>query len=49
MKKKDKQVNFRVRAELLEWLKEHAIKNHRSITAQLNMIIEKEKDSNAAT
>ncbi|VWX29702.1 Arc family DNA-binding protein [Moraxellaceae bacterium 17A] len=40
---KDKQVNFRVNPELIEWLKEYAKASHRSLTAQLTMILEQEK------
>ena len=41
--KKVKQLNVRVETSLLEWLKNQAIKERRSITEQLNLIIEKEK------
>lgn len=40
MTRHDKQFNFRVAHENLEWLKEQAEKNRRSLTAQMNWIIE---------
>lgn len=40
MARHDKQFNFRVAHENLEWLKEQAEKNRRSLTAQMNWIIE---------
>lgn len=41
--KKVKQLNVRVETSLLEWLKNQATKERRSITEQLNLILEKEK------
>lgn len=41
--KKVKQLNVRVETSLLEWLKNQAAKERRSITEQLNLILEKEK------
>lgn len=48
MTQHDKQFNFRVAHENLEWLKEQAEKNRRSLTAQMNWIIEemKKKETN---
>jgi hypothetical protein len=40
MARYDKQFNFRVAHENLEWLKEQAEKNRRSLTAQMNWILE---------
>lgn len=40
MARHDKQVNFRIAHETLEDLKIEAIKNRRSLTAQLNQIVE---------
>ena len=36
----DKQVNFRMASESIEGLKKHSAQNRRSITAQLNLIVE---------
>lgn len=45
----DKQVNVRVNPELIEWLKEYAKASHRSLTAQLAMILEQERQRVQAT
>ncbi|WP_227430387.1 Arc family DNA-binding protein [Psychrobacter sp. I-STPA6b] len=38
-----KQVNVRIEESLYEWLKKKAEKERRSMTSQLNIILEKEK------
>lgn len=38
-----KQFNLRLDEELIEWLKEHSIKEQRTVPAQLTYILEKEK------
>lgn len=43
MSEKAKQINYRVREELANWLKNYAKENHRSVTAQLNLILQQEK------
>lgn len=40
MARHDKQVNFRMAHETVESLKKHSAQNRRSITAQLNLIVE---------
>lgn len=40
MARSDKQVNFRMAHENIEGLKKHSTKNRRTITAQLNLIVE---------
>ncbi len=40
MARNDKQVNFRMANENIEGLKKHSAQNRRSITAQLNLIVE---------
>jgi hypothetical protein len=40
MSRKDKQVNVRIPHQLVEELKRNAIESKRSLTAQLNFIIE---------
>lgn len=40
MARHDKQVNFRMAHENIEGLKKHSTENRRSITAQLNLIVE---------
>lgn len=44
MKKNDKQLNFRINEDLMDWLKNYAKESRRSITAQLSLIIEQEKN-----
>lgn len=44
MARQDKQLNFRISDDLAEWLKQYAKDNRRSITAQLTIIIEEEKE-----
>lgn len=44
MARQDKQLNFRISDDLAEWLKKYAKDNRRSITAQLTIIIEEEKE-----
>ncbi len=39
-----KQVNFRIDLDLINWLKEYAKDNRRTVTAQLAIIIEQEKE-----
>lgn len=39
MARKDPQINFRLPEKILEQLKEETQKEHRTLTAQLNMII----------
>ncbi len=39
MARKDPQINFRLPEQILEQLKEETQKEHRTLTAQLNMII----------
>lgn len=46
MARQDKQLNFRVEEELADWLKQYAKDNRRSISAQLAVILQKEKDRN---
>lgn len=43
MEKSDRQLNFRINTDLMEWLKAYAKQNRRSITAQLTIILEQEK------
>ncbi|PKZ69083.1 Arc family DNA-binding protein [Moraxella osloensis] len=43
MARKEPQLNFRMNAEIVEWLKAYAKQNRRSITAQLTIILEQEK------
>ena len=40
MARHDQQLNFRVAHENLYWVKEEALKNRRSLTAQMNWILE---------
>lgn len=40
MARQDPQVNFRITEEILDGLKDAAKSNRRSVTAQLNLIIE---------
>lgn len=49
MARNDKQVNFRISEDLMQWLKEYAKESRRSITAQLSIIIEQEKQRVQAT
>lgn len=44
MARQDKQLNFRVEEELADWLKQYAKDNRRSISAQLAIILQEEKD-----
>lgn len=44
MARHDKQCNFRIANESVEWLKEQAIKNRRTLTTQLNWLIEQAKE-----
>ena len=44
MARNDPQANFRVKPELLDWLKGYAKENYRSITAQFNLILEQERE-----
>ena len=46
MARQDKQLNFRVEEELSDWLKQYAKDNRRSISAQLAIILQEEKDRN---
>lgn len=46
---KVKQVNFRIERSLYEWLKQQADKDRRSVTAQINLILEKVRSENATT
>lgn len=43
MARKEPQLNFRMNTEIVEWLKAYAKQNRRSITAQLTIILEQEK------
>ncbi len=43
MARNDKQLNFRISEDLMQWLKDYAKESRRSITAQLSIIIEQEK------
>ena len=43
-----KQFNVRIDNEIVEWLKDHAIKEQRTVPAQLTYILEKEKAHVAA-
>lgn len=49
MARNDKQVNFRINEDLMQWLKDYAKESRRSITAQLSIIIEQEKQRVQAT
>lgn len=40
-----KQFNVRLDSEIIEWLKDHAIKEQRTVPAQLAYILEKEKEN----
>lgn len=44
MARQDKQLNFRIEENLMDWLKGYAKEHRRSITAQLSIIIEQEKN-----
>lgn len=44
MRKNEKQLNFRIDAELATWIKSHAKQNHRSVSAQLTLMIKQEKE-----
>jgi|GEM_PF-4718145 len=44
MARNDTQANFRVKPELMDWLKGYAKENYRSITAQFNLILEQERE-----
>lgn len=44
MARNDPQANFRVKPELMDWLKDYAKENYRSMTAQLNLILEQERE-----
>lgn len=44
MARNDIQANFRVKPELMDWLKGYAKENYRSITAQFNLILEQERE-----
>lgn len=44
-----KQVNFRIEKGLYEWLRQQADKERRSVTAQINLMLEKVRSENAAT
>lgn len=44
MARSDTQANFRVKPELMDWLKGYAKENYRSITAQFNLILEQERE-----
>lgn len=44
MARNDPQANFRVKPELMDWLKGYAKENYRSITAQFNLILEQERE-----
>lgn len=44
MARNDPQANFRVKPELMDWLKGYAKENYRSMTAQLSLILEQERD-----
>lgn len=44
MARNEIQANFRVKPELMDWLKGYAKENYRSITAQFNLILEQERE-----
>lgn len=44
MARNDPQAGFRVKQELLDWLKGYAKENHRSMTGQLSLILEQERE-----
>lgn len=46
---KVKQVNFRIEKELYDWIRRQADKERRSVTAQINIMLEKGRVDNAAT
>tara|TARA_R110002020_G_scaffold474773_2_gene707340 strand:- start:4759 stop:4914 length:156 start_codon:yes stop_codon:yes gene_type:complete len=46
MARQDKQLNFRIEEDLADWLKQYAKDNRRSISAQLAIILQEEKDRN---
>lgn len=44
MARNDIQANFRIKPQLMDWLKGYAKENYRSITAQFNLILEQERE-----
>lgn len=44
MARKDPQLHIRVKQDLLDWLKEQAKSNKRSMTAQLELMLEQAKE-----
>lgn len=44
MARNDPQLNFRVSKDVANWLKNFAESNRRSITAQVNIILEQERE-----
>ena len=44
-----KQVNFRIQKDLYEWLRRQADKERRSVTAQINLMLEKIRSDEDAT
>lgn len=44
MPRNDPQVNFRIEKSLMDWLRQNAKDNRRSITAQLSIILEQERE-----
>lgn len=49
MKTNEKQVNVRLPAELVDWLKVYAKQNRRSVTNLLTVILEQERSSAQTT
>jgi hypothetical protein len=48
MSREDHIFRLRIKHSIMDWLREQAPRNHRSVTAEINFILEKEMQSEAS-